>query len=157
MTSRKDAARAIAYFESTDDIYLLHQLTGEIAPRVKRMVGKMLAKSPEEAIPPPADLYPASEVANRDEAVDIVRKTDDFPLLQALARAIGRRIEAIEIVASAEFPEGTRVSVPENVAFPPSGPHVGGTVRETGTRLTVQLDNGERWQGPPSLATREAN
>jgi hypothetical protein len=157
MTSRKDTARAIAYFENTDDVMLLHELTREIAPRVKKLVRSMLSRTGEEGIPTPADLYPATNAAPRDEAVAIVRATDDFALLQALARSIGRRIEAIEIVASAEFPEGTRVTVPEAVAFPPSGPRATGVVRETGTTLTVQLDNGERWVGPPSLAQREVS
>lgn len=155
MTSRRDVARAIAYFEATDDIFLLHQLTREIAPRVKKLVRGLLAKAPEDAIPPPADLYPAAETAERNEAIAIVRSTNDFPLLQSLARSIGRRIEAIEIVASAEFPEGTRVVVPGEVAFPPGEADTKGTVRESGTHLTVQLDDGERWQGPPSLAKHE--
>jgi hypothetical protein len=41
---------------------------------------------------------------------------EDFALLQVLARSIGRRIETIEIAASAEFPEGARVNVPEQPA-----------------------------------------
>ena len=155
MTSRADIAKAIAYFDATDDIYLLHELTREIAPRVKRMVGQILARSSEDDIPPPAELYAASEALDRDGAIRTVRDTQDFALLQALARSIGRRIEAIEIAASADFPEGTRVRVPAEVRFPPGERDSAGSVIETGTRLTVQLDNGERWQGPPSLATRE--
>lgn len=154
MTSRREIAEAIAYFEETDDIYLLHSLTREIAPRVKRMVRKMLAKSSEEGIPAPAELFPATEPASRDAAVAAVRSAQDFALLQALARAIGQRIEAIEIVASAEFPEETRVRVPAEVAFPPGEASVEGIVTQSGTVLTVQLDNGERWQGPPSLAKK---
>ncbi len=157
MTSRRDVARAIAYFDQTDDIHLLHELTRSIAPRVKQMVRKLLRRSSEDSIPGPADLYPASEAASRDEAIRIVHETDDFALLQALARIIGQRIEAIEIAASADFPEGTRVRVPAEVVFPPveDAAMVTGIVRSSGTRLTVQLDDGEKWEGPPSLAKKE--
>lgn len=156
MASRADVARAIAFFEQTDDAMLLHRLTREIAPRVRELVQGLLAKGGEDDIPEPAELYPAKEPAPQAEALRTLQSTNDFALLQALARAIGRRIEAIEIAASAEFPEGSRVTVPETVAFPPGPARANGTVRETGTTLTVQLDNGERWQGPPSLATLEA-
>lgn len=156
MTSRGDVARAIAFFDETDEVLLLHKLTRDLAPRVRKLVQGLLAKGGEDDIPEPAELYPAKDVATKDQALDILRSTNDFALLQALARSIGRRIEAIEIAASADFPEGTRVVVPETVAFPPGPKRAPGVVRETGTTLTVQLDNGERWQGPPSLATLEA-
>lgn len=76
----------------------------------------------------------------------------DFSLLQVLARSVGRRIEALEIAASAEFPKGARVIVPAVPTFPPSGAPLPGTVEETGTMLRVLLDNGETWSGAPSLA-----
>lgn len=155
MKSRGDVARAIAFFDQTDDVWLLHKLTRDLAPRVRKLVQGLLAKGGEDDIPEPAELYPAKDVATKDQALDILRSTNDFALLQSLARSIGRRIEAIEIAASADFPEGTRVVVPETVAFPPGPKRTPGVVRETGTTLTVQLDNGERWQGPPSLATLE--
>ena len=81
-----------------------------------------------------------------------LKTTTDFALLQVLARSVGRRIEAAEIAASAEFPEGARVLVPANPTFPPSGPSLAGSVEGTGTMLRVLLDNGETWSGPPSLA-----
>jgi hypothetical protein len=152
MSPREAVARALAYFEASDDIALLHELTAEVAPRAKRMVGKYLARGTEESIPPPADLRPAREPATREEAVATLRKTDDFALLQVLARAIGRRIEAIEIAASADFPAGARVRVPEQPRYPRRGARVTGVVESTGTSLQVLLDNGETWQGPPSLA-----
>lgn len=151
-TQREDVARAMAFFEETDDIALLHQLTAEVAPRVKRMVRRMLARGTEEAIPAPAELRPAREPAARELAIETLRTTDDFALLQVLARSIGRRIEAIEITASAEFAPGARVQVPAKPGYPPGGPALEGTVEETGTSLTVVLDNGETWEGPPSLA-----
>ena len=153
--SREQVARAIGYFEDCDDIALLHDLIGEVAPRAKKLIGGLLAKGSEDAIPGPADLRRARETAPKDEALKTLRATDDFALFQVLARAIGQRIEAIEIAASAEFPAGARVVVPAKPAYPRSGTAVAGTVEETGTQLTVHLDNGETWQGPPSLASLE--
>ena len=142
----------MAFFEGSDDIALLHQVTAEIAPRAKRMVGRYLARGTEETIPPPADLRAARQPATQDEALAALRSVQDFPLFQALARSIGRRIEAIEISASAEFPEGVRVRVPEQPKYPRVGRVLDGTVEETGTTLQVLLDNGETWSGPASLA-----
>lgn len=152
MAEREDVARAMAFFEGSDDIALLHQMTAEIAPRAKRMVSKYLARGTEEGIPAPADVRPAREAATPEEAMAAVRNLQDFPLFQALARSIGRRIEAIEISASAEFPEGVRVRVPAQPKYPRSGQPIDGTVEETGTTLQVLLDNGDTWRGPPSLA-----
>jgi len=152
VTEREDVARAMAFFESSDDLMLLHQLLAEVAPRAKRIVGQLLAKGDEEAIPPPANLRPAREPATREDALKTLNSTNDFALLQVMSRAIGQRIESAEIAASADFPEGVRVSVPLKVAFPPTGPVGEGVVEQTGTMLSVLLDNGETWEGPPSLA-----
>jgi hypothetical protein len=149
---RERVAQAMAFFEQSDDVALLHQLTEELAPRVKRIVGRLLARGTEESIPAPADLRAARESAKEQEALTTLRKTEDFALLQVMARAIGRRIEALEIAASAEFPEGARVTVPAQPRHPRQGPPLAGTVEATGTSLTVRLDNGETWSGPPSLA-----
>lgn len=157
MSSRAEVARAIAFFETTDDVLLLHGLTRDIAGRVKAQVKKLLARGDEDAIPPPAELFPSREAASQQEALQTLRSTADFALLQALARVIGRRIEAIEIVASAEFSEGTRVSVPEKATFPPPARRVSGQVVASGTMLVVQLDSGERWEGPPSLARKQGS
>jgi hypothetical protein len=151
-TSREAAARAIAYFEGSDDAALMHELLEEAAPRAKRAVGAFLRKGGEEAIPPPAEIGPAREPADGDEAAATVRATDDFPMLQALTRAIGRRLEAIEIAASADFVEGSRVAVPPETRYPAGEQVFRGTVRDTGTTLEVLLDNGESWRGPASLA-----
>ena len=143
----------MAFFEATDDIAMLHALIAEVAPRVRKMVTRFMAQGTEEGIPPPADLRPARAAAPRDEALRTLRTIDDFSLLQVLARSIGQRIETVEIAASAEFPEGVRVSVPEKPAYPPAARRIEGEVEETGTMLQVLLDNGETWQGPPSLAS----
>ncbi|MEP7215287.1 MAG: hypothetical protein ABI782_03490 [Anaerolineaceae bacterium] len=152
MTEREAVAQAMAFFEATDDIVLLHHALGEVAPRAKKMVAQLLGRGTEEAIPPPADLRPARQPASKEQAMRTLKTTADFALLQVLARSVGRRIEAAEIAASAEFPEGAHVIVPANPTFPPSGPSLPGNVEVTGTMLRVLLDNGETWNGPPSLA-----
>lgn len=154
-TQREAVARALAHFEASDDAVLLHQLIAELAPRVRKMVAKLLATEGEDGIPPPADLRAARTAAPKAEALKTLRNTDDFALLQVLARAIGRRIEDLETVASAEFPEGTRVTVPERPTFPPPKRRVAGAIERTGTSLLVVLDSGETWEGPPSLARKE--
>jgi hypothetical protein len=152
MSAREATARAMAFFDGCDDIVLLHQLGVEIAPKVRRLVAQELTKVTEDALPGPAELRPARESANKEEAIATLRRTNDFSLLQVLARSIGRRVETIEIAASADFPEGARVEVPEQPSFPPKGRTLAGTVEVTGTQLQVALDNGETWEGAPSLA-----
>lgn len=142
----------MAFFGTTDDIALLHEVIAEVAPRARRLVGQYLAKGTEESIPGPAELRPAREPTTREQALKTLRATNDFPLLQVLARSAGQRIEAIEVAASADFPEGVRVHVPEKPGYPRGGRILAGTVEITGTMLQVLLDNGETWQGPPSLA-----
>jgi hypothetical protein len=152
MTPSEQTARAIAFFERSDDMALLRSALEEAAPKVKRMVAGMLQRGTEENIPPPSDLRGAREAATREEALATLRKAQDFSLLQAITRAIGQRIETMEIAASADFPPGVRVTVPEKRGYPRSGRELPGTVEETGTVLRVLLDNGETWQGPSSLA-----
>lgn len=150
-TNREGVARALAYFEGCDDMGVLRGALEDVAPTVKQMVGRLLRKGPEGAIPGPAELRGAREAASRDEALGTLLATDDFPLLQTLTRAIGRRIEALEIVASAEIEVGGRVRVPSTARYPATGPWSDGTVESTGTVVEVLLDNGETWSGPASL------
>lgn len=152
MTPREQVARALSFFEQCDDAGMLHGALDEAAPRAKKMVAAYLAKGAEEGIPGPADVRGAREAATEDEALKVLRVINDFALFQVLTRAIGQRIEAIEIAASADFPEGARVVVPQKPRYPRSGPDMQGTVEETGTQLRVLLDNGDTWSGPPSLA-----
>ncbi len=151
MTPREETARAMAYFDGCDDIVLLHKLTAEVSPRARKIVARFLERGDEDAIPAPADLRAARDPAPREEALRTLRTVDDFALFQLLARAIGRRIEAIEIAASADFPVGVRVVVPGNPAVRTS-PRIPGIVEQTGTMLQVLLDNGETWRGAPTLA-----
>lgn len=152
MSPREQVARALSFFEACEDVSLLHRALEEAAPRAKRMVSGYLARGAEESIPGPADLRGAREAATEQEALQTLRAVNDFPLFQVLTRIIGQRIEAIEIAASADFPEGARVVVPEKPSYPRSGRDLAGTVEETGTQLRVLLDNGDTWSGPPSLA-----
>jgi len=149
---REQVARAIAFFEACDDPALLHTALAEIAPQAKRMVGKILRKGDEDAIPAPADLRAARAAASEDEARRTLQEVTDFSLLQALARAIGQRAEALEIVASAELPAGARVVVPEAAEYGGGQRSIEGTVEASGTALRVRLDNGETWEGPATLA-----
>jgi hypothetical protein len=152
MTERERVARAMAYFETCDDMALLRACLAEVAPKAKRLVAQYAGQGREDDIPGPADLRPAKEAATRDEAQRAARGVTDFPLVQVLARTIGRRIEAMEIAASADFPVGVRVLVPAHPGYPRKGAPLAGEVELTGTVLQVRLDNGETWQGPPSLA-----
>ncbi len=152
MTPTEATARAIAFFEESDDMPMLRSALEESAPRVKRLVAGFLRKGTEEAIPTPAELRGAREPASKAEALQTLRGMQDFAMLQAITRSIGRRIETMEIAASADFPVGVRVLVPEKRGYPRGGKELPGTVEETGTVLKVLLDNGETWQGPASLA-----
>ncbi|MEO8539190.1 MAG: hypothetical protein ABI577_05570 [bacterium] len=152
MTPREETARAIAYYETSEDMAALRAALEEAAPRVKRMVGTFLKQGTEETIPGPADLRGAKDAATATQALQTLRKMQDFALLQSITRAVGRRIETLEIAASAEFPEGVRVMVPEGRSYPRGARELPGKVEETGTVLRVLLDSGETWEGPASLA-----
>lgn len=155
MNERERVARAIAFFEQCEDVELLHRLLEETAPRIRRIVAGFLRRGEEHDIPAPAEVGSAREAASEAEAIETLSKVEDFSLLQALTRAIGRRTETLEIIASASLPEGCRVIVPREPRFPRQGPFVAGTVEQTGTSLTVLLDNGDVWRGPASLARPE--
>ena len=91
--TRLEVSRAVAFFESANDVDLLRSLLRTLRPRVARQVRKLEASG--RAAPPPADLPPADRPANEEEAVQIVRSIEDFSELQAVSRAIGRRVEAL--------------------------------------------------------------
>jgi hypothetical protein len=95
VVSDEEVARAIAYFETCDDVELMRSLLSEIAPRARRVVDRHLRRGRERRIPPPARIEPARESASREAAVAAVRDVEDFAQLQALARAIGRRVEEL--------------------------------------------------------------
>lgn len=93
---REAAARAVAFFEACDDIDLMRRALSDTAPRVRRIVQGYVRRRAAERIPAPADLTPAPHPATREEALATLREVEDFALLQALTRAIGRRVEELE-------------------------------------------------------------
>ena len=88
-----DVARAIAYFEASDDLALLQDMLRNVRPRAAQEVRR--ATMANRAVSQPADIDAAPKAASREEAIRTLRATKDFAQLQALARAIGRRIEAL--------------------------------------------------------------
>ncbi len=92
---REAVARAIAFFQSTDDGRLLRRLLVEIAPRARRRIERYMQRGGEGSVPQPADVPPATVTADEAEAVRTLEAATDFALLQAMARAIGRRVEEL--------------------------------------------------------------
>jgi hypothetical protein len=86
-------AGAIAYFETCDDLALLRDLLREIQPRASSAVRRL--QQQRRPVPPPLEVQPAPEAASREEALRTAREVGDFAQLQAIARAIGRRVEAL--------------------------------------------------------------
>jgi hypothetical protein len=91
--NRTDVARSIAYFESTDDLALLQETLRLIRPRAAAAVRRLEASG--RAAPPPAEIEAAAAPATKQEALRTLRAIDDFAELQAVSRAIGRRIEML--------------------------------------------------------------
>jgi hypothetical protein len=63
------------------------------------MSGAAAQELGEENVPGPASVTAASEAATAVETQEAARRVSDFPLLQALARAAGQRIEALDAAA----------------------------------------------------------
>jgi hypothetical protein len=96
MPDRADVARAIAYFESCEDVALLRKTLTEIAPKARRLVVRYLGSGGQDAVPKPADVPSTPIAAAKEDALRILRGTNDFALLQAMTRAIGRRAEELQ-------------------------------------------------------------
>jgi hypothetical protein len=96
MPSRDDVARAIAYFESCDDVDLLRKTLADVAPRARRLVVRYLGHGGEDAVPAPADVPHTPIAASQDDALKILAAANDFALLQAMTRAMGRRVEELQ-------------------------------------------------------------
>jgi hypothetical protein len=88
-----DLAAAVAFFQSTDDVELLKSELRRIRPLAARAVSGF-ERSGKDA-PQPLDVAPAAQPASRDAALRTARQVKDFGELQALSRAIGRRIEQL--------------------------------------------------------------
>ena len=88
-----DVARAITYFAACTDAELLRGVLKTIQPKAAAAVRQAQLKRRD--VPPPLDIEPSASAANKDEAMKTVRTVQDFAQLQALARAVGRRIEEL--------------------------------------------------------------
>lgn len=96
MSERDDVARAIAFFDACEDVPFLRRTLSDIAPRARSLVARYIAARNEDAVPPPAVVPHTPIAAAREDAVRILRTTNDFALLQAMTRAIGRRVEELQ-------------------------------------------------------------
>jgi hypothetical protein len=96
MPDRDDVGRAIAFFESCDDVAWLRKALVDIAPKARRLVVRYLGAGGQDAVPKPADVPATPVAAAKEDALRILRDTNDFALLQAMTRAMGRRVEELQ-------------------------------------------------------------
>lgn len=90
----KEVASAIAYFERSDDLNQLLEVLRAIRPRAAASVRRFESRNAE--VPAPLEMPRSGAPASREAALRTVRETNDFAQLQALSRAIGRRIEELQ-------------------------------------------------------------
>lgn len=94
VTTEREVARALAFFERCNDLPVLLDLLRSIRPRAAQEVRRY--ERSRRPVPPPAKVAPSEDAATRDEALRTVRATRDFALLQALSRQVGRRVEELQ-------------------------------------------------------------
>lgn len=94
VVSRDDLSAALAFFQGTDDIDLLKEELRRIRPLAARAVSGY-ERTGKDA-PQPLEVTPATEPASREVALRTAKAVKDFAELQALSRAIGRRIEQLQ-------------------------------------------------------------
>ena len=94
MPSQADVARAIAYFQACEDAEELRDLLRTLRPRAAAEVRRHERRGTEA--PSPRTIPAAAGAATAAEALRTVRETTDFAQLQALTRAIGRRVEELQ-------------------------------------------------------------
>lgn len=95
MSDDERVARAIALFAKATDADFLMSVIREVAPRARRMSTDAGLKLGDDNVPGPATVVAASEAATPEEALQSAKDINDFALLQALARAAGRRLEVL--------------------------------------------------------------
>ena len=93
MSELDNAARAIAFFEQCADLNLLKDVLRTIRPRAAAEVRRYQARGRQA--PQPLDIPAAADTATREEALRTVAATQDFAQLQAISRAVGRRVESL--------------------------------------------------------------
>lgn len=90
-SGRDQVARAIAYFESCTDAELLRTVLRQIQPKAAAAARKFSNREP----PNPAAIMASETAASKDEALRTAQTVKDFAQLQAIARAVGRRVEEL--------------------------------------------------------------
>ncbi len=95
MDDEERVARAIALCERSTDADFLMSVIREVAPRARRLSTEAGLKLGDDNVPGPAAVSAASQPATNEETLEAARDVHDFPLLQALARSAGRRLEEI--------------------------------------------------------------
>jgi hypothetical protein len=97
LPSRDDVARAIAFFQAANDVEMLRRELVALAPRVRGLVRRQTAAGGEDSVAGPAEIDAATlRPATEAEALRTLRTCNDFALLQAMTRAIGRRVEELQ-------------------------------------------------------------
>jgi hypothetical protein len=89
----EDVARAIAYFSACPDAELLRGVLKIVQPKAAAAVRQAMQQRRD--VPPPLDIAASADAATQEQALRTVRSTQDFAQLQALARAVGRRVEEL--------------------------------------------------------------
>ena len=89
----EEIARAIAFFEQSEDRGLLQEVLRGVRPRAAATVRRLQERG--QNIPPPREIDAAPTAATRDEALRTVEANLEFGQLQAITRAVGRRLEAL--------------------------------------------------------------
>jgi hypothetical protein len=95
VTTTDDVARAIAFFEASFDVEMMRRALAETAPRVAGQVRRQIQRGGNDDMPAPAPITPADEPASQAEALQTLAATRDFAFLQAMTRAIGKRVEKL--------------------------------------------------------------
>lgn len=93
MNHQDNVARAIAFFEVCEDTKLLREVLVGIRPRAAAEIRR--AQDRRQDIPDPLDITAADGAATKDEALRTVQATKDLALMQAISRAVGRRLESL--------------------------------------------------------------
>jgi len=93
MRRDENLARAIAYFERSDDKTLLQEMLRDLGPRAAAAVRRYQERGTKA--PFPQEMVPAQNAATKEEALDIVEGELDFGELQAITRGVGRRLESL--------------------------------------------------------------
>ena len=91
--SEGDVARAIACFEACEDVAFLRDVLRTIRPKAE--AAALQAAQRGKDVPAPGMIAAAAAASTPEQAMATVRATKDFALLQAMARAAGRRAEEL--------------------------------------------------------------